>query len=108
MKRASAPPRLQIRSGPLTRRRVLLALAIGAVGGCAVPRRGSAWSEEEAAAGVALSYRQGRACRPEGDRHRDLVAAARAELAAHGMSAAEQAAFLAALACPICGCALGG
>lgn len=108
MKTTSALPPLRIRSGPLTRRRALLALAIGAVGSCLLPGRGSAWSEEDAAGGVALSYRQGRACRPEGDRHRALVAAARAELAAHGMSVAEQDAFLAALACPVCGCALGG
>lgn len=98
-------------AGLLSRRGAVLALALAAVGGALRSGPARAWSEEDGGRELARSYqdgrRDGRSC-GTGDRHRELLAAARAELAAQGMTAAEQDAFLAALACPLCGGTLGG
>lgn len=94
-------------AGLISRRGAVLALALAAVGGALRCGPARAWSEEDGGRALARSYRDGRSC-GTGDRHRELLAAARDELAAQGMTAAEQDAFLAALACPICGGTLGG
>ncbi len=108
MDKRGATKRARERSPHLSRRGALLALAVAAAGGVLRPRRVLAWSNEAAAQDVARTYVQGGTCAPNDPRHRELLAAARLELAEMGMTSAEQDAFLAALKCPVCGRSLAG
>lgn len=91
----------------LSRRGFLSVTAVATVGTVAVVREAGAFSIETAEPPLAAEYLAARdACPARGDDHAQQLAQAVEQLAQRPLTAADRAAVLARLTCPLCGCRL--